>query len=327
MKFLPLFTLDVSHQYYGEGSCPDLDFVLAEHSWQTLNGARLLARVNAGKLHVLFEAVEDAEGKMQPMQDIAGLELLIGLFLRNPCFEYFTGGLSEPLPLYTNTTHTLNVPQACDLVERLFTPTAAMTQRPLTLSLHRASDDALMLNREVKTGEAMPTLDLHHWPAGHYRVTQQTSAGTVSRALLLSPDLAAVGIWGAVNLRVSEAFWSSPAPPHFRVGFQARKETLSYYVVAPTGWNDFDKLSVTASSLAFEKIGSDAFPPDAPSPTQLGLPAAQAVLFRSTVPVQRSASASLHVQLKRNGDTLVKNLPLPGADMPSARFVVHLSKP
>jgi len=57
------------------------------------------------------------------------------------------------------------------------------------------------------------------------------------------------------------------------------------------------------------------------------LPTAQAVLFRSQMPVPRSAAAALNIQLKRNEDTLVKNLPLPSADMPSARFVVHLSKP
>lgn len=327
MKLLPLFTLGISHSYYGKAGCPDLEFVLAEHSRRALNGAHLLGRVHAGKLHVLFEAVEDADGKMHPMQDIAGLELLIGLRLRNPCFEHFTAALPVSMPLYTNTASALNAPRQSHLIERLFTPMAATTERPLTLSLYRSGDDAPMWSHTVKDGENMPTLNTSNWQAGCYRLKQQSVAGSQSRDLMLAPDLAESGIWGAVKILITADFWAGPMPPEFLIEFQARRENLNYYVIAPTGWNDFDKLTVTAATLAFEKIQPDHFPQDGLSRTQLGLPAAQAVLFRSTVPVQRSASASLHVQLKRNGDTLVKNLPLPGADMPSARFVVHLSKP
>jgi len=325
--FLPLFTLGISHQYYADGLCPDFDFMLAEHSQRAMNGARLLARVQAGRLHVLFEAVEGDGGKMQPMQNITGLELLIGLRLRNPAFEYFTDAPPASLPLYTNTLTVLNAPQACDLVARLFTPLAEMTERPLTLNLLRASDDALMWSYEVKVSENMPTLDMQHWQAGCYRTTQQSSAGNTTRPLVLAPELAEAGIWGAVNIRTTAEFWETPVAPDFKISFQARKEKLDYYIVAPLGWSDFDKLSVVGNSLTFEKIEPDDFPVNGILRTQLGLPTDQTVLFRSALPVQRSTAASQHIQLKRNGDTLVKNLPQPGADMPSARFVVHLSKP
>ena len=322
-QFLPLLTLGISHPYYGDGICPDFDFMLAEHSRLALDGARLLIRRDAGQLYVLFEADE----KNHPMQDIAGLELLIGLRLRNPCFEYFTDALPEPLPIYSNTTTTLNAPQSGDLVARSFTPVAAMTQRPLNLSLHRTRDDALMWGGEIRDGENMPAINLSHWEAGCYRLTQQSVAGSRSRDLMLAPDLFQAGIWGAIKILVSAEFWNSPAPPDFQIKFGARQETLNYYVVAPSGWSDFDKLSVSANSLTFEKIVPVDFPQDGITPAQLGLPTAQAVLFRSQMPVPRSAAAALNIQLKRNEDTLVKNLPLPSADMPSARFVVHLSKP
>ncbi|MDD2720200.1 MAG: hypothetical protein PHH47_02685 [Gallionella sp.] len=322
-QFLPLFTLSVSHQYYGAATCTDFDFVLAGHSRQALDGARLLVKVRDGRLHVLFEAGDDD----QPVRDIAGMELLIGLRLRNPCFEYFTEAVPPALPLYINTLSSLDMPQTADLVERLFTPQATMNERPLTLELTRLGDAAPTRSDTVKSGESMPTLNLRDWQPGCYRVTQQTSAGVSSRMLVKAPDLARSGIWGAVNIRITKELWEAPTPPDFRISFQAREEKLHYYVVAPAGWSDFDKLSVTASSLAFEKIASDAFPPDGISKTQLGLPTTQAVLFRSLLPVQRSAAPALKIQLKRNGDTLVKTLPLPGAETPSARFVVQLSKP
>lgn len=327
-RFLPLFTLGVTHQYYGGGTCPDFDFVMAGHSQRALAGARLLARMHAGRLHVLFEA----DGKKEPVQDIDGLELIIGLRLRNPYFEHFTDALPKPLPLYANTatTKTLDAPQASDLVAHRFTPVAA-TKLPLTLSIHRMQDHALMWSGGIKDGEDMPTLDMRTWEAGCYLVTQQSETETKSRPLILAPDLAETGMWGAVRIIVTTDFWKSPAPPDFQVGFKAREETLDYYVVAPPNWSDFEKLSVTDaatnSTLMFEKLEQNKFPQDGISPMLLGVPEAQAVLFRSKLPITRSAATSLNIQLTRNGDTLVKNLPLPGADMPSARFVVHLSKP
>jgi len=78
-RFLTLFTLRVTHSYYGGEPCQDFDFIIAEHSRRVLQSARLLTRMQAGQLHVLFEAGEDN----QPVQDIAGLELLVGLRLRS----------------------------------------------------------------------------------------------------------------------------------------------------------------------------------------------------------------------------------------------------
>jgi hypothetical protein len=149
--------------------------------------------------------------------------------------------------------------------------------------------------------------------------------------LILAPDMAESGMWGIARIVVTPAFWQPPPPPDFQVSFKARAEKLNYYVVAPPNWNDFTKLSVTDaaknSAITFERLEQNKFPADGISASLLGAPNAQVVLFRSKSPVLRNASASQHFQLNRSGDTLIKNLPLPGADMPSARFVVHLSKP
>ncbi len=323
-RFLTLFTLRVTHSYYGGEPCQDFDFIIAEHSRRVLQSARLLTRMQAGQLHVLFEAGEDN----QPVQDIAGLELLVGLRLRNPYFEYFTAALPEPFPLYANagTPKILDAPQASDLIAHRFMPVAAMTQRPLTISV--LQDDAPRWSGEIG-GESMPKIDMHAWDAGCYLVTQQSAAGTKSRPLIVAPDLAEAGMWGAVRIRISSDLWNSPAPPDFHIGFAARKEPLNYYVVAPSLWPDFNQLSVVdaAKALLFERLEPGSFPPDSLSPALLGVPDTQVVLFRSTTPVSRRTAASLHLQLKCNGDTLVKNLPLPGADTPSSRVVIHLSKP
>lgn len=335
-RYLSLFTLRVSHQYYGgdDVACPDFDFVLSQHSQRALSGARLLASQGNGQLHLLFEADDDD----LPVQDIAGMELVIGLRLRNPNFEHFTETLPAPLPLYANasTPKTLDAPHACDLVAHRFEPVAALEQRPLTLCIYRGRGNTLMWTGEVKDGENMPVIDMRFWEPGCYFVTQQAGVETKTRSLVLAPDLAETGMWGAVKVVVASDFWNTPAhpePPDFRIEFTARKETLDYYLVAPKNWNGaFTDLSISDavdnSLLTFDTLVQNEASNDGIAPSLLGVPhISQAILFRSSLPVTRSAASSLQIQLKRNGNMLVKSLPLPGADMPLARFVVHLSKP
>lgn len=318
MSFLPLFTLRATHQYYANGACSDFDFVLAEHSRRALQGTHLLARIQAGRLHILFEG----DANKLPLQNIAGVELLIGLRLKNPCFEYFTEAQPVHFPLYCNTGETLDSPQAADLVSHDFTPDL-ITQRPLTLSLMRGN--TLLWRAEIQDGEAIPTLDMRNREPGVYRVTQQSGNELQTRPLILAPDLAEQGMWGAVNILVTPQRWISP--PDFQIRFGARTETLNYYVVAPLLWPDFEQLSISGNSVSFEKFGQDEFPANSLSPALLGAPDVQSVLFRSSLPIARRAVQSPPIQLTRNGDTLINNLPRPGADMHPARFIIQLSKP
>lgn len=110
--FKPLFTLAVTHAYYG-GPCGDLGFVLPPETERLLGGGRLLAKPFDGRLHVLFEADEDGE----PLVSAAGRSLRIGLRLLNPAFRNFSELAVDPAGgalLYSNAgdpAH-LGAPQA-----------------------------------------------------------------------------------------------------------------------------------------------------------------------------------------------------------------------
>ena len=335
-RHLSLFTLRVTHQYYGgdDTACPDFDFVPAQHSLRAMAGARLLCSQSTGQLHVLYEANDND----LPVQDIAGMEVLIGLRLRNPYFEHFTDALPAPLPFYANpaASRTLDAQEAGDLIANRFEPVALLSQRPLTLSIRRMRGNDLMWSGQIKAGENMPVIDMRFWEPGCYLVTQEAGTETRNRPLVLAPDLAEACMWGVVKIVVAAEFWNTalpPEPPDFRIGFDARKETLDYYLVAPKAWTGaFNDLSISDTTsnpaLAFNALPQTDISNDGIAPALLGVPkTSQAILFRSTLPVTRSAASSLHIQLTRNGNTLIKNLPLPGADMPLARFIVHLSKP
>lgn len=332
IRHLTLFTLRVAHEYYGDAPCRDFDFVIAEHSRQAMKGAKLLSSVQGGRLSVSFEADDND----LPVQHIDGLELLIGLQLRNPSFEYFTGALPEATPFYANTStaRTLDAPLAGSLVAYRYAPVAAATARPLTLSIARMRDALPVWQAEIGNDQAMPVIDTRLWEAGSYEVTQQAGSATHVQPLLVAPDLAATGMWGMVRIVVTADFWAPASqPPDFHVDFAAVEETLDYYVVAPQSWTQaFDHLSISDAAashkLTFHKYAQTAASNDGIAPSLLGVPdRSRALLFRSIQTVARNAVPAHQLQLKRNGDTLINNLPLPSANTPAARFVVHISKP
>jgi hypothetical protein len=53
---------------------------------------------------------------------------------------------------------------------------------------------------------------------------------------------------------------------------------------------------------------------------------ARIALFQAQAAVARRARGPSGLELHRNGDVLVGNLPQPGADRPDAQFVVHLTQ-
>ncbi len=89
--FKPLFTLAVTHAYYG-GPCGDLGFVLPSGTERLLAGGRMLAKPFDGRLHVLFEAEESGA----PLVSAAGRSLRIGLKLLNPAFPNFSELAVDP---------------------------------------------------------------------------------------------------------------------------------------------------------------------------------------------------------------------------------------
>lgn len=80
-----LFTLNVPHSYYASG-CKDFDFVINADSEQLLRNFRLIAKLRASKLFILYEANDTGI----PLLTAAGKTLRIGLKLLNPYFSNIT---------------------------------------------------------------------------------------------------------------------------------------------------------------------------------------------------------------------------------------------
>lgn len=66
---------------------------------------------------------------------------------------------------------------------------------------------------------------------------------------------------------------------------------------------------------------------DAATTATLGGPGTSLLLFQSGVPIARRARGLRKVQLKKNNDALITNLPQPVSESSTADLIVHLSKP
>jgi hypothetical protein len=146
-------------------------------------------------------------------------------------------------------------------------------------------------------------------------------------------ELLREGLFGVVEIGIDAAFYD--APPAFRIGFAAREETLRYYVVARNyPANEFNQLEVSDAGFSAEGRAEVRFDRVAPSSFGAGeLPAAllgaadaRIALFRSQTPLARREKARRRIQLARNGEVIIPQLPQPGAASATADLIVHLSK-
>lgn len=268
IRFHSLFTLAVTHAYYG-GPCRDVGFVIPPESERLLRGGRLLAKVLDGRLHVLFEAGEEGE----PLVSAAGRTLRIGLQLLNPALPNVTAF---------------------------------------------AIDSALAVAVYANTGDPR----------------QLDAPQAVAAADLADPELARQGVFGVVEVRIDAGLYDAPAA--FEIAFQAREETLRYYlVVRRYGAAEIDQLSVADAGftdegrpeIRFTRVPAGDIAETEIAPALLGGSDATVVLFRSQAPVARRQRGRRKIQLSRNGEVLIEHLPQPGAERATADLIVHLSKP
>ena len=87
IRFKPLFSLEVLHDYYA-GVCTDVGWVVPQATAGVLRGARMLAKAIDGALHVVYRA--DQAGA--PELRASGKTLRFGLVIRDPSFANITEG-------------------------------------------------------------------------------------------------------------------------------------------------------------------------------------------------------------------------------------------
>lgn len=330
-SFRPLCTLGVTHGYSSEG-CRDFGFLVPADTAALLRNGKLLAKTREGRLHLLFEADEGGT----PLRPLVGAILRFGLQLRNPTF----GLVTEPMaaaPLYRNATHpaTLDSPLTVKLIERLYGHVLSRTERPATVALlDAASREAMAATVTEEENRSSVSFDVRAYPPGRFRVEERYPAATVATDCYLDPEMQAAGIFGMVELTIDPAFYA--APPAFALTFAAREEILKYYLVVGKYTDaEFASLAVVdagfgeeqRAEIVFDRVESAAFGGQELAPSLLARNGEQVVLFRSRTPVTRQERGRKNIQLRKNGDVLIKHLPQVGAADVNGDVVIHISKP
>ena len=331
MRFRPLFKVNISHTYYN-GGCKDFDFVFPADSVRLLANGRLVCKELDGELHVLFEGLESTASET-PLVTVTGATLRIGLKLRNPYFRNFTNLDFDPrenIPLYRNAMSppSLDEPQLMPMVGQIIRHTLSASVGDITVRLE--DPDGRVLQEDVLKPTANRldiSYDLLRRDPGLYLVSESHEGMFKKNSYYVDPELQQTGVFGILEIRIDEGLYAAPVT--FTVTFTAKEQMLKYYVVGRNYADaDLDPLSVVdggSSQVNFTKVRSSAFTADELPAALLTTANAKLVLFKSQM-VARQETPRKKIQLKRNGETLIDNLPQPDMSKPNSDIIIQLSK-
>jgi hypothetical protein len=330
----PLLSVGFRHPFYA-GPFEDLEFVPPAATAERMRSGRVLAHAEPGRLRLVFEA--DAAGA--PVVSLAGRTLRFGLRPGNPAF----GNVTEPVvaergrvPLYRNRAApgALDAPVGVVLTSGVHTHAATSADRPLTVRLADAAGHVLQ-TETLAAGRSEASFDLRSLDDGDYTVDEFfQNARVASEPLCVHRELSGRGVWGLVAVRIADDLYDHPAD--FVIPFAVREEPVKYFVVCRNYRDaDLDQLGILDEGFAEESRAQITFarvPPDGPDADGIGAallgdPTRPVVLFRSAAAVKRRERGFRKLRLRRNGDTLVDNLPSAGADRARAYSIVHIAKP
>ncbi|MGA7215313.1 MAG: hypothetical protein WBX20_14005 [Terrimicrobiaceae bacterium] len=334
-QFKTLFTVAIAHGYYS-GNCEDIHFIVPGDAAQLLKNGRLLARELDGMFYVLFEA-DDSGAAWAP---ITGRTLRVGLQLANPFFSNFTAddasqGSSRRLYKNSSVPTALDAAMNVTLSGRVFSHALSDSQRPVTVTLKDSAGQTLRSESLLAAhNRSAVSFDLAGEAPGTYTIEEVYPTSTKQTVYYFDPELLQAGVFGVLEVKIHSAFYAAAA--ELQIAFDARQETLNYYVLANNySESDLNLLSVTDAGftddgrpqIAFDRISSASFTAAEISPSLLGGNSAGVVLFRSQASVKRTQKARKKIQLKKNGEVLVAQLPQPGPEKANADLIIPISKP
>jgi hypothetical protein len=334
-EFKTLLTFKVSHTYYSKG-CQDFDFILPVRTAQLLQDGRLTAKIHDGQLLLFFAAAAGGNA----LVPLAGQKLCFGIKLGNPYFANVTQldfDMKTSTPLYRNAPdkRSLAGEMASVLVGQIFSHALKNVTLPLAVRLISPSGSLVQTETiSVTDDRKSVSYDLHDQAGGAYAVEEDFGGMVTKTQYYADTDLVQAGIMGVVELTLDNSFYASP--PVFSINFHAREDVLKYYVVARKYTAaEFDQLVVQDQGflkdkrpeVTFTQVAPPNFTADEIAPEVWGNSDIRVKLFKSQTGVPRQEKARTNIQLAKNGEVLIANLPQLGADKVNGDIIIHLSKP
>ena len=331
-QFKTLFVVSVAHAYYG-GNCEDVAFVVSADTAQLLRNGKLLAKEFEGKLYILFETDEAGAA----LVTISGKTLRIGLRLINPFFSNFTAvdaDFSSSQLLYRNAAvpTALDSPVSVTPTGPIFSHVLSDSARPVTVTLKNPAGETVQTD-EIADARSAVSYDLTGQPSSAYTIEEAYPATTSEQTYYCDTELLKAAVFGVIEIKIASDLYAFA--PEFQVPFEAREETLKYYVVASNySPAEFNQLSVLDAGFTedgrpqinFTKVSSNSFTAADIPPDSLTDSSSAVVLFKSQTTVARTEKSRKKVQLRKNSNVLIENLPQPRPERPNADLIIPLSK-
>lgn len=318
MKYLPLFTLEIFHEYYADRRCSDFEIEVPPTTQKLLADCRCVLKPLPNGLRVLISAT-DQTTPFIPLPDKATFGFL--LRLQNPNFALFTDLStisSLAAPLYTNngTTPELALTsRQTNQIERFTVRKPAKTDdftlsgRPLK-GLGLAGFQVNGLGSSAKpvsydeTGKVLRVNSSNAKAGDSFTVTYPTTP-TLPLGVFAALEITPTGLSGGVN--------------PFQIAFKAKKVRWKYYVITSKSENvanlpgieDKDKL------IAFDAAGRTNLTqtPDPADQVATDLagkyPNTQTYRLASNTLVPCQETARKTIQLKIDGEKVMDALPNP----------------
>lgn len=336
IRFDKLFTVAVDHAFH-PGVHGDLQLLLPADTRRALARGKLLVREKDGVLHVLVETDEAGD----PLVRLDATTLRFGIRLHNPYFTNFTA-LPADFParkLYFHN-HVDPTQLVADdpfvLLPSLFSHVPSAAARPVTVSL-RNTEGVVVASDTLAAADARTSIpfDLRRLQPGPLELREEFPASTNMVLCYLDPEYGPLDLAGIIEVDVAQSFYDVPAD--LFITFGTLEQTLRYYVVArnytqthfnqldvrDNGFNEDDR-----DEVEFQRVAASSFTAaELPAALLAPLPDQRVALFRSTIPVPRTGRARRKIQLVRQNEVLIENLPQPSASMAGAELVIHVSKP
>ncbi len=333
LNFETLFTLGAEHEYYG-GHCGDFNYFIPTDTQAEGRRGRILFKERKGSLRCLFEA----DGGGAALHPLSNTRLVIGIQLNNPYFANFSNHLFDGrTQLYRNTVSSsaLDTPIAVTLSGDYLRHRLNSNNRPNTISL-RDHNGNLLDSKTLNTDQTQTDIDFdtRALPNGFYQLQENHSGGNSTTDYYHYPELLKKGVFAIVDLALEPSAYASTAS--YSMPFQAREETLKYYIVADNySDSEFNSLSITdegfseagRSKIQFTSFLPVAFTADDIAAELLQSGTQKLAVFKSDSMQKRQNNARKKIQLRKNGDVLIPHLPSPRADKFRPEFVIHVEKP
>lgn len=319
MKYLPIFTLEIFHNYYADRRCSDFEIEPTPATQKLLADCRCVIKSLPNGLRVLITTA-DGVAPLIPLPDNA--TFAFHLRQQNPNFVLFTDSAAFATlaaPLYTNNGNN------ADLV--LSSRTASTTERfsvvkpsktdAFTLSGRPLKSVALTAFQISATGGAAPQPVSYDETAKVLRVNSaNANAGTSFTVTYPTAPALPPNVFADVEIKLASL---TGGGSKFQIVFKAKQVRWKYYVVTSKSDKNSNIPSIEDKdkAIVFENTGRTNLT-QAPDPsdriaTQIAeqYPNMQAYRLASNALVPCQETARKTIQLQMDGEKVLDALPNP----------------